>query len=73
MRLSILNKSEKCKGKITRQNTKNANEYSAIDFVVASNEAEKWIESVLIDEEGLMKIKGKNETDHNHPNLIQRE
>ena len=63
--LIVLNKSAKCTGSITRQNTKNKDEVSAIDFVVTTTEAEKWVESVLIDEEGLMKIKGRNETDHN--------
>jgi hypothetical protein len=63
--LTLMNKSEKCTGKITRQNTKNKNEKSAIDFVVASAQAETWLQHMKIDEEGLMKIKGKNETDHN--------
>ena len=63
--LTVLNKSTKCVGHITRMNTKNHNEMSAIDFVVATDEAAKWIKRVLIDEEGLMKIKGRNETDHN--------
>ena len=35
--LSVMNKSEKCKGKITRKNTKNDKEVSAIDLVVASS------------------------------------
>ena len=33
--LTLMNKNKICTGKITRQNTKNANENSAIDFVVA--------------------------------------
>ena len=32
--LELLNKNHKCKGKITRQNTKNPNKKSAIDFMV---------------------------------------
>ena len=56
MSLTVLNESRKCTGRITRQNTKNSNEISAIDFVVASSEAEKLIEKVHIDEVGLMKI-----------------
>ena len=62
--LTVLNKSPKCIGRVTRQCTKNKNETSAIDFVVATSEAEKCIESVYIDEDGTMKIKGRNETDH---------
>ena len=63
--LTVMNKNAKCVGCITRKNTKNPNEISAIDFVVATDEAEKWLKRVTIDEKGLMKIKGKNETDHN--------
>ena len=63
--LSILNQSHKCKGKITRRNTKDADEYSAIDFVLSTETAEKWIKDVYIDEEELFKLKGKNATDHN--------
>ena len=64
-RLQFLNRNDKCRGKITRQNTKNENERSAIDFVVASNEIEKNLISMIIDEQGMYKIKGKRETDHN--------
>ena len=63
--LKIMNLDEKCKGKITRKNTKNTEEISAIDFVVASQQAESWINHMTIDEEELMKVKGKNDTDHN--------
>ena len=63
--LSFLNRNEKCIGKITRQNTKNKDEISAIDFVVASDKIEKSLISMEIDEEGIHKIKGKRETDHN--------
>ena len=63
--LNLMNKSSKCKGKITRRNTKRSDEFSAIDFVLASNSVEDWINCVLIDEEELFKIRGKNETDHN--------
>ena len=34
--LRLINNTEKCKGKVTRVNTKNENEFSAIDFIVAS-------------------------------------
>ena len=63
--LNFLNQNDKCKGKITRQNTKNQNEKSAIDFVVSTPEMEKNLISMIIDEEGSYKIKGKHETDHN--------
>ena len=63
--LIVLNKSIKCQGKITRQNTKNKNEISAIDFVIAERSIEEEMDSMIIDEEGLMKIKGKTDTDHN--------
>ena len=62
--LTVLNKSVKCTGRVTRQCTKNKDEISAIDFVVATSEAEKCIEKVFIDEDGTMKIKGRNDTDH---------
>ena len=41
--LNIVNGSEKCEGRITRQNTKNAQEISAIDFVVTCQEEMKMI------------------------------
>ena len=43
---------------------KNAKEKSAIDFVVVNEVVEKWIEKINIDEEGLLRMKGRNETDH---------
>ena len=57
--LILLNNSEKCVGKVTRQNTKNALEISAIDFMVCNSSKEDAIKSMHIDEEGLFKIKGK--------------
>ena len=65
MNLTMMNKSNKCKGRVTRKNTKNGNEMSAIDYVIASEMTEKWITDIQIDEDGLLKVKGKNETDHN--------
>ena len=62
--LVLMNTNAKCSGQITRQNTKNESEKSAIDFVLASHGAEPWITGMVIDEEGIHKIKGKNETDH---------
>ena len=63
--LMILNKSEICEGKITRRNTKIDNEISAIDLVVASPDMAVNVKRMLIDEDGIYKIKGRNETDHN--------
>ena len=63
--LEIINSSKKCTGRITRKNTAKSDEFSAIDFVIASQTAEKWISKMIIDEEGLLKVKGKKETDHN--------
>ena len=63
--LKLLNESSKCEGKITRKNTTKEKEISAIDFVLASEVAEKWITKVIIDEEELYKIRGKVDTDHN--------
>ena len=42
--LTILNGTEKCEGTITRQNTRNENEKSAIDFIVY-----KWVNKIKID------------------------
>ena len=63
--LTILNKSDKCKGKVTRENTKNMNEKSAIDFVVSTKEISRSLISMEIDEEGIYKIRGNKNTDHN--------
>ena len=63
--LHLLNNTEKCQGRITRVNTKNENEFSAIDFVLVSEAARSWVKNVLIDEDGLYKVKGRNQSDHN--------
>ena len=63
--LTLMNSSIKCTGKVTRKNTNNENEISAIDFVVASEMIERCIEKVVIDEDGLATIKGKKTSDHN--------
>ena len=65
LNLHVINNSEKCKGKITRVNTKNSSEYSAIDFAVVSEGAKPWVQNMLIDEDGLFKVKGRNPSDHN--------
>ena len=63
--LYIINESEKCEGRITRQNPRKPSEVSAIDFIVTTAEVENYIQNMKIDEEGLLKVKGKNESDHN--------
>ena len=63
--LNVVNNNPKCNGEITRRKNNNEDEFSAIDFILASDEAEKWIENALIDEAGIYKIKGKKESDHN--------
>ena len=63
--LLVMNRSPKCNGKVTRQNTKNKEEKSAIDFVVAEELFERRMETMKIDENGLLKMKGDKETDHN--------
>ena len=56
--LKLLNKSQKCTGKITRQNTNNPNERSAIDFMVCHKSIIDIINWMHIDEEGILKLKG---------------
>ena len=63
--LTVMNRSNKCIGKVTRHGTTNDDEKSAIDFVVAGKEIEQDIKSMKIDEEGLLKIRGDKCTDHN--------
>ena len=63
--LQLLNNSHKCKGKVTRQNTKNPDEKSAIDFMVYNESILDIINWMQIDEEGLLKLKGNTDTDHN--------
>ena len=54
--MNIVNRSTKCTGAVTRKNTKNETEQSAIDFIAASTNAEQWIEK-MIDEKEIAKIK----------------
>ena len=63
--LYLINNSDKCHGKITRQNTKNSSEQSAIDFIVANETVKNLVKTMTIDEEGIHKIRGKNQSDHN--------
>ena len=46
--MSIINNTSKCKGKVNRVNTKNAAEKSAIDFMVTSENVEKWVERTVL-------------------------
>lgn len=71
--LTLMNTSPKCTGKITRKNMSHDNEYSAIDFILVSDIVEKWIESVVIDEDGLSTVCGKKTSDHSRErNLLPR-
>ena len=63
--LNLLNENPKCSGKITRQNSKNKDEFSAIDFVLCDNEMTEAVNEMKIDEEGFYKISGSKPTDHN--------
>ena len=63
--LQVLNASDKCEGKITRQNTKNPEEKSAIDYAVASRSVENAVCSMKIDENGFFRLKGVKDSDHN--------
>ena len=50
--MCVINSSQKCKGKITRQRvTKNKKEESIIDFVIGCEEIEEIVEELIIDEE----------------------
>ena len=62
--LYVMNKSEKCTGKITRQST-NQNEKSAIDFVAVDESLIDDVISMEIDEEGLLRMSGLKDSDHN--------
>ena len=63
--MEIMNLSQKCIGKVTRI-AKNKNERdSAIDFVIASSGFSQCIKEVKIDEDGLHRLKGKCDSDHN--------
>ena len=64
--LENMNLSEKCEGCITRVNRKNPSERSAIDFILACQEAEKLFEKIEIDEEGKYLMRSeKAASDHN--------
>ena len=49
----------------TRQNRENPNEKSVIDYIITDEKMTLQCENVRIDEEGILRIKGKKESDHN--------
>ena len=49
----------------TRVNRKKSEEKSVIDYILASPYIAKGIQTLIVDEEGHLRVKGKNETDHN--------
>ena len=63
--MNMINGSEKCLGKITRQDPNKPEQNSAIDFVVTSNDTKDQIVKMTIDENGLYRLTGKKESDHN--------
>ena len=52
-------------GHWTRVKKKDTSERSVIDYILASQEVAKMIKYIEIDEHGTMRLKGKEETDHN--------
>ena len=53
------------KGIWTRVNRKNNRERSVIDYIIMTDEIAQEIRTIHIDEEGIYRLKGKEETDHN--------
>ena len=49
----------------TRQHRNNPEEKSIIDYVLLSSKISHNVEEIIVDEEGLYRIKGRKETDHN--------
>ncbi len=49
----------------TRVNRRNTEEKSVIDYILATKDIAKRCENIIVDEEGALRIKGKNESDHN--------
>ena len=64
-KLNVLNGTEICQGSITRKNTRDHNEISAIDFIVANEQISSQVVKMIIDEDGIHKVKGRHESDHN--------
>ena len=49
----------------TRVNRRNDAEKSVIDYILTTDQIASNIQTIIVDEEGILRIKGKNETDHN--------
>ena len=60
-------------GRWTRENRHNASEKSVIDYVLTTPNMTKQTENLVIDEDGLLRMKGKNEFDHNTITLQVKE
>ncbi len=62
--LTTLNRNPSA-GLWTRVNRKNTQERSVIDYIIMTKDTAASVTSTIVDEEGSLRIKGKNETDHN--------
>ena len=49
----------------TRVNRKNQLERSVIDYIITTESCKKYVTNIIVDEEGALRPKGKNESDHN--------
>ena len=49
----------------TRQNRRNAQQKSIIDYILTDEKTTQQIEEMIVDEQGALRLKGNNETDHN--------
>ena len=49
----------------TRENRQNTTKKSVIDYIMATLLISQSIQTVIVDEKGHLRVKGKNETDHN--------
>ena len=52
-------------GMWTRVNRNKTEERSVIDYIMITQQISRYIKMITVDEEGNLRIKGKNETDHN--------
>ena len=60
-------------GHWTRENRHNASEKSVIDYVLTTPNMTRQTKNLVIDEDGLLRMKGKNESDHNTITLQVKE
>ena len=63
--LEVMNAKDICTGRITRQNRRVDTEKSAIDFILSTYEASLWFRSMTIDEVEDLRLRNKNDSDHN--------